>query len=863
MTNIIKLFDNVASPFSYNNGTIVPSGTTPGYNPISSTHLNSRTAYLARNIFTNGDLEFESGIGNIVSSGNGIAIQRESIVSSSNNNNVVAFSTAGTKVVYIVPNELNNKNAFNNFVQSSGTFSVDTYKATYVVDLSTVDSSGILPPSTTSNAGLIVEFKTINTNNHSLSIIPSGSQTIDNASGYSLSEDNYIQLLSTGSGWYSLAANIVLQSGTPQGLSYSLQMNDGNGGFEGSNIYSNASHDLLIGDKFDYSSILRASGNNEFNTQNGSYNFIVHGKPNKNLFFDSDGKLGLNMPSNYVPQVPLHIFQTSCVESIRVENRHPSNPSVFTLYHKPSTIPSPGDIPSVINLAGKNDSANQINYAVLKSKILNPTTASTQGAFVVDVTDNEQFSSVIDISKNYTKIGVGNNTSGNHTILGNNNSITGNNNSIIGNNITYSGTNTAVFGISNSYISIDSNKIQLKNSGYPDIIVSSGNFGIGKVPSVALDVNGSAVVSDITANQFNYSIPSITGQILIASGTSIAPSNYNITDIVVGNTSGILVKTGDVSSSGLSDIYIDSSGLNINTDIKIPGITNNYLLTLNSQNKLSNYTSISLNTSNITFNKNIKVNTNTEYTLDGVEPDVFTEGYIVTSGLVIDRSSVMPSGAMLVHMGNGLAKWKTITGNDLIFNESNLQWNKYPHRNATINSSTQITINDVIDPVEFVTGDTICVVQNNNAYYTTINSQSVVNGSAVLLVSTMAISSGTAMIYSTTRGGYLSTSVTNGATANRLSIRPGTATVFNSGKANVDFGIYGSSNNYALYINADYTDNSNDESQVVINGSVPYNISSQNYASLTVNGYLYAEQLKVSGNADIDFGVVVFTGVAI
>ena len=399
MTNIIKLFDNIASPFSYNNGTIVPSGITQGYNPINSTHLNSRVSYLARNIFNNGDLEFESGIGTLVSSGIYIAIKREIIASSSNNNNVVAFSTAGNKAIYIVPNEINNKNAFNNFVETSGNFNVDTYRASYLVNLYNTSSSGILPSASAENAGLVIDFKTINTDESTLSIAASGSQTIDGQPTYDISKDDYVQLLSTGSGWLSLAQNIILQSGTPQGLSYSLQMNDGDGGFAGSNIYSNDNHDLLIGDKFDYSSIIRASGNTEFNRSNGSYNFIVNGKTGKNLYFDSDGKLGLNMPANYVPQVPLHIFQTSCVESIRVENRHSSNPSALTLYHKPSTVPASGDIPAVVNLAGKNDVANQINYAVIKSKVLDSTSSTSQGALVVDVADNEQHSTVLDIGR--------------------------------------------------------------------------------------------------------------------------------------------------------------------------------------------------------------------------------------------------------------------------------------------------------------------------------------------------------------------------------------------------------------------------------------------------------------------------------
>ncbi len=861
MTNIIKLFDNIASPFAYINGTIAPSGVTQGYNPVNSTHLNNRVAYLARNLFNNGDLEFESGIGTLVSSGIYIAVQRQTIVSSSNSNNTVSFSTAGTKVLYIVPNEVNNQNAFNNFVSVTGSFTADSYRASYLIDLSTVDGSGTLPPSTTANAGLVLDFKTVNTNNHTLSIKPSGSQTIDGSSQYSMSEDDYVQLLSTGSGWYSLAQNIILQSGTPQGLSYSLQMHDGDGGFAGSNIYSNANHDLLIGDKYDYTSILRASGHNEFNLQNGSYNFVVNGKSGKNLFFDSDGKLGLNMPANYLPQVPLHILQTACSESIRVENRHSTNPSVLTLYHKPSTIPASGDIPSYINLAGKNDSANQINYAVLKSKILDSTTAITKGAFVVDVVDNEQHSSVIDIGRYYTKIGSNNTSSGSNTIVGKNNTISGTNNNIFGDNIVYSGNNNVLIGRNNHYVSVNDNQIQIQNSGYPAVVIASGNIGIGKNPTTALDVNGQIKATSVSASEHKYDTSYTNGQIIVTSGQNLIPSEYNIDNIIEGNTSGLLVKTGEVSASGLSNVYINSSGLNINTDIQIPNLTNNYLLTLNNNNRLSNYSSISLGASTIVFDKNIRVNSNVEYTVDGNEPDIFTDGYTVTSGLVIDRSSVMPSGAMLVHMGDGVAKWKTITGNDLIFNDSNLQWSKYPQRNATINSSTQITITSTIDSAEFVTGDTIAVVHSGGTLYTTISSQNVVSGQTVLAVPTMGVSSGSATVYSTTRGGHLSTSVTNGATTNRFSIRPGTSTIFNTGKANVDFGVYGLSTEYALYVNANYSDNTNGESQVVINGSVPYNISSQNYAALTVNGYLYAEQLRVSGSVDIDFGVIVFTGV--
>lgn len=862
MTNIIKLFDNIASTFNYSNGTIVPNGSTPGYNPINNSHVNSRISYLARNIFNNGELEFESGIGTVVSSGNGLAIQRGSIVSSSNSNNTVAFSTAGSKAIYIVPNEVNSKNAFNNFVSTTGNFNVEPYRTTYLVDLYPSSSSGLLPSATSANAGLVVDFKTINaTNNHTLYIKPSGSQTINDSSSYSISTDDHNQFISTGSGWLSLEQNIVVQSGSPQGSSYSLQVNNGSGGFGGSNLYTNANHDLLIGDDSDYTSILRASGHNEFNVNNGSYNFVINGKSGKNLFFDSDGKLGLNMPSNYVPQVPLHIFQNACSESIRVENRHSTNPSVLTLYHRPTTVPSSGDYPAIINLAGKNETANQTNYASIKSKILDSATATSRGSLIIDVIDNNNNVNIAELGKNHIKIGHGNSTNGDHVVVGKNNTVTGSNNAIFGNSLTCSGNNSVVIGKNNDQVVIQNNSIEIQNSGSLSAKFIGGNLGVGKTPTARLDVHGELLASGVTSNEYRFSSSYTDGQIVLMSGQNIYASDYNIDNLILGNNSGLVVKNGDVSVSGLSNIYVNGSGLNINTDLIIPSLTDDYLLTL-SNSKLTNYAPITLGASNIIFSKSVKVNTNTSYTINGNQPDIFTEGYIATSGLVIDRNSPLPSGAMLVHMGNGVAQWKTLTGYDLIFDGANITWNKYPTRNATINSSTQITITDTISAEEFVTGDTISVTKNSTVYYTTITSQSVVGGNTVLLVGTMGVSSGVATVYSATRGAYLSTQVDNGPTTNRFSIRPGTSTLFNSDKAEINFGIYGEATNYALYINANYNDNTKDESQVVINGDIPYNIGETEYATLTVNGYLYAENIKVSGNVSMDCGVIVFTGVA-
>lgn len=860
--SIIKIFDNLANSFSVIANNLQLGAAAAGYNSLNLSHVGSRVAYLARNFLPNNAIEFESGIGTVIADGSTIFITRQSIISSSNNNNLVSFSTAGTKIVYIVPNELNNKNAFNGLINVSSSFNFSDYKATYIVNLNNNNISGVLPPSTIDNAGLIVDIRTQNTtNNNTLYIVPSGSQTIDSENSLVVVSDDFKRLVSNGSGWISLEQPLVVQTGMPTGDSYSLQYNDGNGGFGGSSVYTNNAGDLLIGDNTTPTSIIRSSGITEFNKLNNDSDFIVNGVGGKNLYFDADGKLGINMPTGYLPQVPLHILQNACAESIRVENRHPSNPSVLTLYHKPSTIPANGDIPSKLNLAGKNSASNQVNYASIKGKILNANTGSTLGALVIDIDDGGSELNVVDVSKFYCKIGPNNSASNNQVVVGKNNTIIGSGNVLVGDNVAYSGNNAAVVGKDNHYIAMNSQGINLYSNGATTLNIVSGKVGIGKTPVVALDVAGDVSTSGITSNSYKYSTSYDIGLLPQMSGQYLVPSNTNINDMFVGNTSGLLVKTGNIESSGLSSVYLSNNVLNIENNISLPNISNNYALAVQNSNLVA-YSGLALNSSDIIISSPLKLNTSSSYTVDNQNATLYANGYVVASGLVIDPASPAASGSVLVNAGGGKTSWKELNAYDLVFNGLDISWNKYSRRNATINSSIQITITDSIDTNEFIAGDILEIIQNGTTYYTTISSKTVVNSNIVLIVPSMPISSGSASILSTTRGGYMNIAVPSGVTQNTFSIRPNKDTLFNSGKANINYGIYGASSNYALYINADYADNTLDESQVVVNGSIPYNISGTRYATLTVNGYLYTQDLKVNGSVDIDCGVVVFSGIS-
>jgi hypothetical protein len=118
------------------------------------------------------------------------------------------------------------------------------------------------------------------------------------------------------------------------------------------------------------------------------------------MFFDRDGRLGINIPSGQRPASALHINNNNCLEGIRLDNKNNCSPATLTLFHKPSTVPAVNSIASVINLAGKDSVSQQVNYVQLKSKILNSTIGNTQGEFIVSIENAGQSTDAMIINKN-------------------------------------------------------------------------------------------------------------------------------------------------------------------------------------------------------------------------------------------------------------------------------------------------------------------------------------------------------------------------------------------------------------------------------------------------------------------------------
>ena len=431
INNPINIIDNIYCKFHCANNDFVIGAGIGGYNSLSSSDIGKTISYLARNINKSLDSEWEIGIGQVFAVDTFVVVRREKVLSSSNNNKIITFSNLSDPSFCVIPNQYNFHTGFNNIITKNSDFDVDTIKTTYYIDNTLNDVVATLP-SAADNQGLIVEFKTIDSNNLVV-VYPSGNDSIDDQDHILLSSAKpYTRLASTGYNWIELVNNVVTiqenketrsfesiprrmmplsigAQGSPGGNPLSLQFN-ATSGFDGLSAYY-VEPNLLIGGNTISTAldIIPLSNHNDiiFNNLNGSGNFIVHGLPSKNLFFDSVGKLGINIPSGLKPAAALHINNNGCTDGIRLDNKNSCYPATLTLFHRPSTIPLADSIASIINLAGKNSVNNQVNYVQLKSKILNSTIGSSQGQFVVSVENSGQMVDLMSIGPNRFSVTIG------------------------------------------------------------------------------------------------------------------------------------------------------------------------------------------------------------------------------------------------------------------------------------------------------------------------------------------------------------------------------------------------------------------------------------------------------------------------
>lgn len=829
----IKVFDNTASRFSIEDNKFLIGSSIDGFNNFDISYTGSKVSYLARNVTEIGT-EFESGIGTLSSLNNSLYLSRDIIVASSNNDQLVSFSPAGTKTLYTSINEPLIKNGLNNIDTKTSNFIASDYQTIYIVNISNGSVTASLPQTTEINRGLKIGFKLItesDPSSNSFSVQSSNSQLIDGSTNtQSFTTNTYVEYISSGTQWYSLQQDLTVEQGIPKGNTFSIQYNAGGGNFGGNNLKTDINGSLFISDNH----LIQANNNVEINKNLNQYDFIVYGdSQNKNLYFSHSGQLGINMPVGYEPQTPLHIIQGQGSESIRVENRQNSNPATLTLFNRPSIVPQSGDITSKLNLSGKNSISSQIDYASIKSKILNSTNGITSGSLEIDIEDNGTTKNIAKLSGNKIILGI-DNSDNNNIIIGNNNTVNGENNIILAKNLNASMNDTALFGFSNTNIKINTQSIDLHFDTQPKVSISDNVF----IQS-DMDVDG-----NVTANQYILSDNDASTSIAIINNSKIERSYVNLDTLFTGDDSQFIVKTGSHRSQSSDKLKIENNDIVVNSEIKLINnkVLPNSLLVVDENNYLITDTNLTIEDSSLVINSELRLN-----------------------NMLFDKDNGS-AGDVLVNNGSGYVKWSKINALDTIIDGLSMKWNQYNYKVVSVSDTRQqLIMNEVYSDEEFSIGDKIGIITNNITTYKTITDIVINNTQTVITLDSLISGEElSASIYSVNKGGYLSIGLDlnseEGSTTTVLSNRPNTDTVFNTKKYNINYGIYGAADNYAMFIHGKYDGNNLNESPVVFNGTTPHFIDTNQYATVSINGYTYSRDLKAD-NIYFDAGIIEFTGV--
>jgi hypothetical protein len=337
-------------------------------------------------------------------------------------------------------------------------------------------------------------------------------------------------------------------------------------------------------------------------------------------------------------------------------------------------------------------------------------------------------------------------------------------------------------------------------------------------------------VADITADtkisQINLSAKNSAG----------IEKNYSrIESRAVSTTSG--------SEKGALDIVVISGSseiktVNTNTDSTTIGYSNQKLTLNNSGSSILSNSGASLviNPNNIVLNASDSIVLNTRFinTTGTISPtnirsdNVFISNISPNSILTVGPSGKIMAGSGALSVTNGgsirisvpenkllsTTSDGSITGiyslDDYFLTEQDIIWNKFPSRVASI-CLRQLTFSSPLSSDEFAQGDQIALSSSGNTYYRYITSLdlSAENINGLLIDEALPNADIVSVdVYSITKGGYLSiqkhtaSGTVNDSSSNILSIRPLTDTVFNAGKKDINFEVYGTNEEPALLVKA-------------------------------------------------------------
>jgi hypothetical protein len=373
----IRVIENIGCYCSEKDGLFIIGSALDGYSTLLSSHNNTYIPYICK---SNDYSVWEIGIGLVKINDSKLVVERIKVIKKSNAE--ISFS-GSNNAFYVFANEHNFNTGLNNCVILEDSSEIQNINCDYIYG--GLETTEFDLPSAKDNQGLSIGFKNIS--NTTLTIK-------DPNNTYICYPNNYIKFISTGEIWLNLYsykhaetnADSFLEPAQPPVLFSSLS------GFSALNYDS-------------------------------SGNFVVTGVVDRSLVFTRDGKLGLNIPSGSLPQTSLHILNYACQEGIRLENRNSCYPANLTLYHKPSTLPTSHSVVSTFNLSSKNSANTQINYAQIRSKIINSDASYSSGEFAIAIQNNGSLVEAFRLNPTGLNITVKNNSinmTENHIMLNGN-----------------------------------------------------------------------------------------------------------------------------------------------------------------------------------------------------------------------------------------------------------------------------------------------------------------------------------------------------------------------------------------------------------------------------------------------------------
>lgn len=403
-----------------------------------------------------------------------------------------------------------------------------------------------------------------------------------------------------------------------------------------------------------------------FNASGSDIDFRVNASGKVGLHVDSDtGRVGIGTGNNI--GAALHVVSTCANDGLRVETRTDCPTGVqIEFIHKPQTPPINGSLPVQINLAGRDDNSNDVNYSRIKSRALSTETANTTGELVFTVIKDGVDVNALVLNPLNSSIGTDNLNSGNNYLF-------------IGNNNHISGSNFIVFGNGNSGIITSGILLGADNvvSGDRLLVIADDSIIDGDNNIVfALD---SEIYGDSNL---------VMAENVLSSGDQniVLGHNYNTTgsfNILLLNDSDQFGSSGvgfgnQVSNSGSRNVYVGNFNTLQGDDCLIVGseveATGDNNILYGSTSSLSGNSIISIGAGNqvLDINSGVFIGSNIDLS-DGEKSVVIGLGNTTENGLTesillgIDNTTTdgSPTGVIVIGQDNrvSVVKNTTIVGN--------------------------------------------------------------------------------------------------------------------------------------------------------------------------------------------------------